>query len=166
MPKLTPVERLQVVRWLIERRGQVEIVGLVKEAFKKDIRRESIWLYEHGNKWGPIIRRGRAQFDLALAKIPIANKSVRLRILNKAAIEGTRWHFNGTDPAGKKKYKMNIGAAVAACDKARVEMEGDKPGIVVGDGGKVVFQDIKIEGKPVGDIVKDINNRLSSQFTR
>ena len=77
----------------------------------------------------------------------------------------TPWTAIGKKPKLKPdhniRYKFWNGLMTS---KGKIKQNGKN--IIAEKGSKLVFQDIKIEGRPIGDIVRDINSRLSSQFNK
>lgn len=126
--RLTNEERLKVIQWLVELKSSNCIQELIKEEFKKDISRKSIWQYRYSRKWKPVIDRIRIQFERNLAKIPIANKSDRLRYLQKIIDEGLKWSLKTITKDGDEIYELKLGAATEAIKAAKEEVEPAKQG--------------------------------------
>jgi len=123
---LSRSEQIQVVQWCVELKSSYQIAELCKTEFGKFITAKAIWRYRASKKWRPVIARLRDRFEKGISKIPIANKVDRLKYLQEIKDLGTTWFFVGTDPFGRKKYKMDLGAAKGAVDSAREEREPHK----------------------------------------
>lgn len=121
--------------------------------------------YRYAKKWRRIISYLRVRFLNNISRIPIANKAHRLYILNEAVAESLKWRVKSVSQFGKVEAQK-IGLIPALMREARAEVEGDKPAVKINiENQKNVFQDIKVEQK-IGDLARDINNRLSAQFSR
>ena len=165
--RLTREEQIKVVQWLVELKSAGQISELIKNEFKKDISRQNVWKYSASRKWRPIVERLRKRFERNICKLPIANKAHRLRLLQKVVDEGLTWSLKNITKDGDEVYELKLGAVTEAIKAAREELEPHQKGaIIIGDGAKIIFQDIKIEQAPAGELLKDINNRLSLQFTK
>lgn len=125
--RLTRDEQIRVIQWLVELKSPQQIVGLIKDTFEKDISRVAVWKYAHSRKWRPILERLKARFERNIAKIPIANKSHRLRILQKVVDEGLTWSLKNITKDGDEIYELKLGAVTEAVKAAKEEVEGKVP---------------------------------------
>lgn len=125
--RLTREEQIRVIQWLVELKSPQQIVGLIKDEFEKDISRTAVWKYAHSKKWHPILERLKARFERNIAKIPIANKSYRLRILQKVVDEGLTWSLKNITKDGDEIYELKLGAVTEAVKAAKEEVEGKTP---------------------------------------
>ena len=51
-------------------------------------------------------------------------------------------------------------------EQLRKEIEGNSPLVKIEERNTAVFANINTDGRPLADIVRELNSRLSSQFTR
>ena len=112
-----------MLQWLVELKSPQQIKELVKEHFNKDLHRSSVWRYAHSKKWRPILERLKARFERSISKIPIANKSHRIRILQKVVDEGLTWSLKNITKDGDEVYELKLGAVTEAVKAAREELE-------------------------------------------
>jgi len=125
-PILTSDEQVKVVVWIAQFKTPTEVVNLIKEKFKKTIRIQSVYeVYFKGDKWQDLITQERERYLSEVSKVPIANKRVRLERLEKIYEEAMAWSVKTINQWGVVE-EQQLGAAIQALDKARVEIEGDK----------------------------------------
>ena len=156
---------LQMCLWFAELKTAQEVADLVKETYGVEYSRQSAWQFSKAIKWGKVIKFLRARILKDLSAIPIANKAIRLKYLQKIYCEALTESLKSINQWGEV-YELRLGAAIEAIKAAREELEGKAAAIHIGEGGKVVFQDIKIEGQPFGTLLKDINNRLAHHLAK
>lgn len=119
---LTNPQRVEVCRMLAERMSIEEVVEvLTKQGIK--ISSAAIFKYKHSPRWNKLIMRMRRTFEKELTRIPIANKSYRLKLLQKIAKQGLKWHVKGYTKDGIPIYEQKIGVAANAVHEAREEMK-------------------------------------------
>jgi len=115
-----------VLTWFVERKSTTVIQELLKEKFKIDISRMGVWRFSQSRKWRPIIERGRIELAKHIAKIPCANKEIRLLVLQKVIEEGLKWSLKSYDKEGNAIYELKLSAVTEAVKAAREEIEGSK----------------------------------------
>lgn len=142
-PVLEREEQLQVAVWLAVMKRPTQVVKLVKDEFDKDISRQSIWLMANSKRWKPIILWMRNRMLANLLRIPIANKVIRLKNYQKVYDEAMTESLKSTSEWGDV-WELKLGAALKANELARVEIEGDKPGVVIDQSLKIsIVQQIR-----------------------
>ncbi len=104
----------------------------LKEKYDIDMSLQNIYQsYIHSKKWKKVIARISDQITKRLAKHPLADKTKRLDILNKAINEAMTWrldkiHYNTWGLELSRVMKRNLGPIPSLIREARVEIEGDK----------------------------------------
>lgn len=126
--------------------------------------------YARNKKWQKIIKRMSREAERKVLQHPLAKKMNRLNLLRDAINEAFTWrldkiHYDKDGNELSRVEKRNIGMISALIREARAEIEKESGPIQIGDNAKIVFQDIKIEGRPFGDLLKDVNNRLAHHAT-
>jgi len=157
--------QLQTCMWFAEMNTPSEVAAKVSETYGIQYTRQAAYDLSKLPKWRKVITYLKKKILNDLAATPIANKAIRLKALQGLYETAMTKSLKSQNRYGKI-YELKLTVAIAAIQTAREEMEGKKSSLMnVEDGGKLVFQDIKIEGRPLGELLKDINARLSSQFT-
>lgn len=139
--KLSDKMQMQVCAWIAEGWNAERIAQEIKDEWDIDISRAGIFAnYIKAPKWQGIINNFRKGLEKELLKVPIANKKVRLKILERAANEAFTWRIDRVvyDKDGKeieRIEKRQIGTIPAIIDQARKEVEGNK----------IILQDSKVE---------------------
>lgn len=157
--------QFRMVILLAEMRSPQEVADIIEKEFSVTMDRREVYSFSKRLKWSKVIRYSKKRFLADLVKIPIANKAIRLKYLQTVYKEALTESLKSRSQFGDV-WELKLGAAISAVQAAHEEVEGKGLKIHVDKGGKVVFQDIKIEGKAIGELLGDINNRLSSQFTK
>jgi hypothetical protein len=105
-----------------------QIEEMVLERYEKKISHQSLdRTYKNGPKWIPVIKQLREEFLTELNRIPIANKAVRLKNLQKIYEEAMTWCITSFSEFGTVE-KLALKAAISANTEARREIEGEKGG--------------------------------------
>ena len=155
---------LQMCVWFAEMKSPQEVANLVKEHYKIEYCRQSARQFSKAIKWSKLIRFLRERMEKDLMAIPIANKFIRLNYLQNIYMEALTESLKSVGQFGEV-YELKLGAAIEAIKAAREEIEG-KASIHVGEGGKLIFQDITVQGKSFGELLNDTNNRLAQRSTK
>lgn len=125
--KLSADEQTQVCQWLAEMYNSQEVADFVEERYHISITESNVRTsYLHSPKWKPIIAALREDFLSNLNKIPIANKSVRLKYLQKVYKEAMTWRVAAYSRDGIAIEKLKVGAAIQAISQAQDEIEGKR----------------------------------------
>lgn len=124
--KLTRDEQLQVCVWFAEMRDLGQIDELVQSRFGKKLSKVALWEYKRRPKWAKVISFLKERFKKNLASIPIANKEVRLKRLERIYELSLTPSLKSRDQFGNI-YEIKLGNAAQVLREARVEMEGEKP---------------------------------------
>jgi len=83
-------------------------------------------IYRHGKKWIPIVNYLCTRYLNNISRIPIANKSYRLQILQEASEDALTWYKKSVNQYGVINEKK-IGIIANLVKEARTEVEGEKP---------------------------------------
>jgi hypothetical protein len=124
--KLNKEQRIQLANWFVEKYSTTEISELIKEKYNIKVTRQNVWAYSQRPKWKKLINRLRNRFEKNILKLPLTNKSERIKELvrlyreetNKRdkrsilcqiqeEIEGKRGVINNFDNS-THNYKINI----------------------------------------------------------
>lgn len=115
MPKLKEGVQAFIVQRLAQYCEPVEIVDAVKEAFDVAVTRQQIHYYDPDRpgapaKWRALFDAERQKFLDKLDGIPVANRAVRLRLINDVAVQA--------------RLRGNQGMVLNACEQAAKEAGG------------------------------------------
>ena len=118
--------------------------------------------YLNGHKWQSLIRRLQEKFNERILEHPLAQKSNRLTILQKAITEALSFGSSKTIKYSRGKiveitYKRPIGAVASLIKELRIECEGEKPNVLIlSDNRKSLIQEIHhhYNGKSNGAVKK------------
>ena len=125
---LLPVEQTQVCQWFAMFHTSRQIEELVLERYEKKISHQTLdRTYKAGAKWKPIITKLREEFLASVNEVPIANKIVRMKNLQRIYEESMTWRTTSVSEWGSIE-KLALKAAIAANTEARREIEGEKGG--------------------------------------
>lgn len=124
---LSRAEQLQVCIWYAELNEPPDIVNLIQEKFGKKVVLNTAWHYRTHPKWRRLTRYLRRRLVRSLLIIPIANKDVRLRRLEKIYRQAMTEHVVSISKGGEEILGIDLHAATTALRDARKEIEGDKP---------------------------------------
>ena len=156
--------QFKICLWIALGKTTPQILDLIKDRFKIDMSYQNIDVnYRQKKRWQLVINYLRTRYLKNISRIPIANKAYRLAMLQEGVEEALTWHTKSVNQYGEVEEKK-IGTLAQLINEARKEIEGEKPSTLVNVENKTIFQDIKIEDRPVGDIVRDFTNRLSERL--
>jgi len=125
-PKLTRPEQLQVCVWLAELHTPSEVIRLIEDNFSKHIAWGSVNRYSLSPRWKRVIDFLRNRINADLTKIPIANKSTRLRRLENIYQQAMTETLKSISQYGRV-YEFKLSSAINALIEARKEIDGEKP---------------------------------------
>lgn len=108
--KLDDTKRRWVCQKLAEFHTTAEIVDMVKKKYDIDINRHSIGVYMQSPRWKPFIQKYREAYLSRLEDVAIANKRVRLEVI---------------DGVVDRNEGIKDQIVLSAVAEARKEMEGD-----------------------------------------
>ena len=123
-------KRLQVCIWSAGMKTIGQIVKLYNEKFDDETNNKLIWRIRHTKKWAQVISYLRGRFLKDLIAIPIANKAIRLKYLQKIYDEAMTERITKTGEFGDV-WALQVGAATKAIEAARTEIEGSKPSVSI-----------------------------------
>ena len=147
---------------MVELRTPQEITELIEDEFHKKVTRQAVWLYKNSKKWKPIVQRLRKRFEKNITKIPIANKTDRLRILQKVIDEGLKWSLKGYSKTNLPIYELKLGAVIQAVQASRIEVEGDTPAVKVEEHTHFTNINVKdLESKNEKELIDTILGRAN-----
>lgn len=132
LKKLTLDEQHQVCQWLAEFNKPAEVVTLCKDELDVEISRPAIIGYLKEPRWAKEVQKRRKHFLDHLDEIPIANKALRLKRLEKICEQGMTWYTSSYGQYGNVE-KLELGTAISAIKQAQTEMEGNKLVLEGGD---------------------------------
>lgn len=155
--------QFKICLWIAMGKTDIQIIQLLKDRMDVNMSVSNIRKnYRYKKSWSPIIEYLRKRYLNNISRIPIANKGVRLHILQEAIEEALTWYLKSYGPKGKKIMEKKIGIVSQLINEARKEVEGEKPFINVNN-VKQVFSNIKIEGKTQSELIEDVAKRLAYQ---
>jgi len=82
--------------------------------------------YRMNARWKKVVSYLRERYLKNMSRIPIYQKTHRLRLLDQAATEALTWRKKSKNEHGVV-YEMKIGALPSILEQARKEIEGEKP---------------------------------------
>ncbi len=104
--------------------------------------------YRYTTKWRPIIAKMQERIREKILDHPLAMKAVRLNYIQKGINQALKWYTASEtidkDGNVKKRYsKKQLGVVAALLREARIEIEGDKPVVVINnDNRRTIMQTI------------------------
>lgn len=132
-----------------------KVIELVKENFKATVTRQQVSAYDPANamakslsrKWVDLFNSTRTRFQTEITDIPIANKSYRLRVLDRMA----------TKTEGMKNFSLTaqlIEQAAKECgdsytNKQKLEHTGN-------DGGPIVQKSVVVDEQALSKILSKL----------
>lgn len=169
----TAEQQLQICAWLAAGWNCSIVADYCLEHFDVEVSRQAIrQTYLLELKWKKIVAWMRKKAHERALRHPLADKKHQLDVVQAALNEAMTWrtdklYFNKHGACVGKVEKRNLGAVAALISTANA-IVNSKALIQVGEGGKLVFQDIDIDmkGKDAGAKVKALTNRLSAQSGR
>lgn len=115
--------QFQTCIWFAEMLTPTEVIEKIQEVYGITLRKQTLWEFCRTKKWGKVIRYLRDRFLNDLARIPIANKSVRLKYLHNIYHLANKESLKSINRYGKV-YEKKLGAAIQSIQAAREELEG------------------------------------------
>lgn len=162
-PKLSKPEQFKLCLWLAGFKTHQECIDLLKSEFDKVIRIEAVRHYTTNLRWRKVIKRLRTQIERNLSKIPIANKSHRLKLLAEIRESAMTPTCVGYTKAGQPIFGIKEAAANQSLALARQEIEGERHIKINIDNSKHQYNTfIKIDA-PKEELARDIVARLSQR---
>jgi hypothetical protein len=129
--KLTDDVKLVVVQRLAMYDTPQQIADAVKEDFAIEVTRQAIHYYDPTHepkppeKWRDIFARTREEFLKSTADIPIANKSVRLRRLERMALAAERMKNYALAAVLHEQAAKEVGEVYT--NKSKVDLNATRP---------------------------------------
>lgn len=159
MPALSHDQKLFICQRLAEFRSIRDVVKDFNERFGVWIFHGQVDYYQTKEKWKAIIDQLRDNFAKELTKDAIANKRVRLRMLQQVYDEAMDKAYSGTDKSGRDKFVFSPMAAVAAVRQAQEEVEGRKVRLAGHDGEelKISWAQRLAQLEETGALNEDVN---------
>jgi len=136
-PKLTPAHRLVLCGLLASGYGPTVVSQKMKMEYRVTITPQAVSEYLTNPKWQIEIEKAKATQTEFIAKHPLASKVNRLNILQDAINDASRQKCTKIvrdTKTGKVKdrfYKNDVGVIPHLVREARIEVEGEKPVVVV-----------------------------------
>ena len=125
---LSPDEQAQVCQWFAMFHNACQIEVMLLEKYDRTVSHQNLdKIYRKGKKWKPVIKKLRESFLADINKIPIANKAVRVKRLEKIYEEAMTWCNTSYSEWGTVE-KLALKAALSSLAEARKEIEGEKGG--------------------------------------
>lgn len=141
MAQLTRKQKLFICQCFAEFKSHDQIIREFEQEFGFRVYKSRLMYYSHESKWPDLIQDLREAWTKGLVKEAIANKRMRLRMLQKVYDEAMAPAYAGTDKeSGKDKFTFTPSAAVSALSQAQDEVEGKQMRVTGSDGGAVKFK--------------------------
>ena len=119
--------QFKICLWLALGKSDTQIIHLLRDKFNIEMTRQNVnEIYRHGKKWIPIVNYLCTRYLNNISRIPIANKSYRLQILQEASEDALTWYKKSVNQYGVINEKK-IGIIANLVKEARTEVEGEKP---------------------------------------
>lgn len=136
-PKLKPSQRVLLCSMLATGYSPTVVAQRLKAEYGIEITPRGVALYQTSPKWIPEIEKLKSTQEEFIAKHPLASKVNRLNILQDAINDASRQKCTKIvrdTKTGKVKdrfFKSEVGAIPHLVREARIEVEGEKPVVVV-----------------------------------
>jgi len=130
-PRLSAEQINQVIEWIVMGYGATVISQKIEDEFDIIISKQAVWKdYIHNKKYTPQLKKLRADFEKEILKVPIAQKKVRLKILQDAIREAESFrldkiHYDKDGNELSRIEKKMPGIIASLIKEARAEVEGD-----------------------------------------
>ena len=123
--------QFHICMWIALRKSIPQILALLEDRFNITMSYHGVDRYRYGKRWKAIISYFRNKYLTNISRIPIASKAYRLQMLQEALEEALTWHTKSISQWGRVEEKK-IGVIPALIERARIEVEGEKPLVNVG----------------------------------